>query len=177
MPYEEFEKQTAEVRSAAMAATEEEPLTLEEVQEIMGEPYNQSMEAVDYRSQKAEGEIEILTVVFNEDEEVESVSMQTQANELEFPFDKGEIESLGYMDVNTTIEEIEEMYAPAPIKELNLETKETMYMWYTDDPESELSIVQIVIDKDGMIQGIAVEENNGEASSGEEENAEEAEAN
>lgn len=177
IPYEEFEKERAEVRSEAMAATEEEPLIVERVKEIMGEPYNQSMEAIDYRSQKAEGEVEILTVVFNEDEEVESVSMQTQANELEFPFDKSEIESLGYMDVNTTIEEIEEMYVPAPIKELNLETKETMYMWYTDDPEAELSIVQIVIDEDGMIQGIAVEENNGEASSGEEENTEEAEAN
>lgn len=175
MPYEEFEKGSEEVQEAAMAASEEEPLTVEKVQEIMGEPYNQSMEAVDYRSQKDEGEVEILTIVFNEDQKVNSVSIQTQTNSIEFPFDKSEIDSLGYMDVNTTIEEIEELYVPAPIKELNLETKETMYMWYTDDPESELSIVQIIIDENGTIQGIAVEENTDEDSSSEEESTEEAE--
>lgn len=177
MPYEEFEEGAADVHERAMNATEEEPLTLEQVQEIMGDPYNQSMEAVDYRSQKDEGAVEILTIVFNEDEEVNSVSIQTQTNTLEFPFDKSEVESLGYMDANTTIDQIEEIYVPAPIKELNLETKETMYMWYTDDPESELRIVQIVIDQNGTIQGIAVEENTDEESTGEEENTEESESN
>lgn len=176
MSYEDFEKGVAEVHEGAMAATEEEPLTVEKVQEIMGEPYNQSMEAIDYRSQKDEGAVEILTIVFNEDQEVDSISIQTQTNSLEFPFDKSEIDSLGYMDVNTTIEEIEELYVPASIKELNLETKETMYMWYTDDQESELSIVQIVIDENGTIQGIAVEENTDEDSSDEEKSTEETKA-
>lgn len=159
MDEEEFQSSSQAIEDQARQSDENNPLTLDQVLDEMGEPMNQGAGAINYQSQNADGAVETFTVIHNEDNEVVALSRQRQSNQLEFPFDQASIEELAYLDPSTPIETIEENYTPAHYMEYNLESGDTVYMWSKDDPEAAVNVVQVIYGPDGQISGIAFDGN------------------